>query len=140
MANLNPYVLIEMLIVFFKYAISFLEVWNKFKRTGLSELSKSMNSCCFLILLSDLMGYNIWLFLVFRVRIKTKLFLLLFLWLAWSNNNRNEIIKDKFESISNGISNKIKICKCSLFNFRLFLVLKQYIDLFHCSHYVSLVE
>lgn len=88
------------------------------------------------------MSNEICLLLILGIRIKAEIFLFgwIFLGLAWSNHYRYQIIKDNFESISNGIGDKIKEGKCCLFDLGLPLILKQEINLFHHAHDVSLVE
>lgn len=103
-----------------------------------------MNSCSFLILLGGFILDSLDFLLVFRVGVKAELFLIAgsvdLFWLTSVKHDRNEIIKNYFESGSNGIGNKIEESIRSLSNLWILLSHQYLIDLLHSSHYVSLIE
>jgi hypothetical protein len=143
MADLDTNILIEVLVVFLEQPVGLFKIGSELQGTSLSELAKSMDSCCFLVLLSDFLGGDINLFLIFGVRIKTEVFLLgsgVLLGLAGSNHNGNEVIEDNFEPSADGISNKVKEGESSLANFRVLLDSQQLIYSLHSPHNVCFVE
>lgn len=136
-------VLIEVLVMLFEQSVGLFEVGSELQGTSLSEFTKGMDGCCFFVLLSYFLGSDIHLFLIFGVRIETKVFLLcsgVFLRLTSSNNNRNEVVKDNFEHNADGISDEVEEGESSLTNLRILFDSQQLVNSLHSSHNVGLVE
>ena len=111
-AHLDSDVFVEVLVMFLKNPVAFLEVGSELDRAGLCELSKSVDGSCLLVLLRHFLGrYVVLLLLVLRVRVEAELFLLLcgrLLRLAGGNDDWDKVVKDDFELIADCIGDQVE--------------------------------